>query len=55
MADQVIINKESTIPEVLKARIQQVPDQVAQIHGDDRMTFGEFGLRVDKIASGLCK
>jgi len=55
MADQVIINGESTIPEVLKARIQQVPDQIAQIHGDDRMTFGEFGLQVEKIASGLHK
>jgi acyl-CoA synthetase (AMP-forming)/AMP-acid ligase II len=53
MADQVVITPESTVPEVLKARIRSIPDQVAQVCGEDRMTYGEFGRLVDKLTSGL--
>jgi acyl-CoA synthetase (AMP-forming)/AMP-acid ligase II len=53
MADKVVITPDSTIPEVLKARIGSIPDQVAQVCGEERMTYGEFGRLVDKLASGL--
>jgi len=53
MADDLIVTEESTIPQVLRDRIQLHPDRVAQIDGDDRMTFSEFGKNVQTLASGL--
>jgi fatty-acyl-CoA synthase/long-chain acyl-CoA synthetase len=53
MEEEVVINANSTIPKVLKERIQLHPERLAQIDGKDRMTFGDFGAQVDKLASGL--
>jgi fatty-acyl-CoA synthase len=49
-----LITPEITIPEVLKERIKLHPDQLAQIDGDKRMTYKQFGNLVYKLASGLC-
>jgi acyl-CoA synthetase (AMP-forming)/AMP-acid ligase II len=53
MADDLIVVEESTIPQVLRDRIQLHPDRVVQIDGDDRMTYSEFGKNVQALASGL--
>jgi fatty-acyl-CoA synthase/long-chain acyl-CoA synthetase len=53
MAKEIVINEKSTIPQVLKEHINLHPDQLAQIDGEDRMTYREFGEKVDKLASGL--
>jgi acyl-CoA synthetase (AMP-forming)/AMP-acid ligase II len=53
MAEDVVITPESTIPQVLKERIQLHPDRLAQIDGDVHMTYKEFGEQVYKLASGL--
>jgi len=53
MADKLVITPESTITQVLKERINLHPDRLAQIYGEERMTYGQFGERVDKLASGL--
>jgi fatty-acyl-CoA synthase len=53
MEEDVVITKESTIPQVLKERIQLHPDRLAQIDGDVQMTYKEFGEQVYKLASGL--
>jgi fatty-acyl-CoA synthase len=53
MTRKIVITDESTIPEVLKARVRSIPDQIAQVSGSERMTYGEFGKLVDKLTSGL--
>jgi fatty-acyl-CoA synthase len=53
MADDFIVTSKSTIPQVFKERIRLHPDHISQVDGDQRMTFGEFGEQVDKLASAL--
>jgi fatty-acyl-CoA synthase len=53
MAKKLVITPESTIPQLLKERIKLNPDRFAQIDREERMTYWQFGERVDKLASGL--
>jgi acyl-CoA synthetase (AMP-forming)/AMP-acid ligase II len=53
MADTLVITEEYTIPRALKESIQQRPDQLAQVDGNGRMTYGELGASVNRLASGL--
>jgi acyl-CoA synthetase (AMP-forming)/AMP-acid ligase II len=53
MADKIVVTEKSIIPQVLKDRIQLHPDRLAQVDGDARMTYGELGEQVDKLATGL--
>jgi acyl-CoA synthetase (AMP-forming)/AMP-acid ligase II len=53
MSEEVEITESSIIPQVLKERIELHPDRLAQIDGDEKMTYGEFGDRMYRLASGL--
>ena len=53
MAEEIVLTADYTIPRALKERIQLIPDQLAQVDSKGRMTYGELGLAVDKLASGL--
>jgi fatty-acyl-CoA synthase len=53
MSDEFVLTAEYTVPRALKERIQLHPDQLAQVDGDDHMTYGQLGEQVDKLASGL--
>lgn len=53
MAKKVQIHSESTIPQVLKQCAELYPNRIAQIDGDDRMSYQLFDQRIDKLAAGL--
>ncbi|WP_238589242.1 (2,3-dihydroxybenzoyl)adenylate synthase [Pseudonocardia sp. HH130629-09] len=42
-----------TFPEILFASVERVPDAVAVIAGDDRLTYAELGDRVLRAAAGF--
>jgi acyl-CoA synthetase (AMP-forming)/AMP-acid ligase II len=53
MAEEILLTADYTIPRALKERIQLIPDQLAQVDSKGKMTYGELGVAVDKLASGL--
>jgi len=53
MADDLVITEEYTIPRAFKESVHQRPDQLAQVDGNGRMTYGEMGECVDRLASSL--
>jgi acyl-CoA synthetase (AMP-forming)/AMP-acid ligase II len=53
MANDFKIKEDSTVPTILDDRIKMHPNQVALIMGEERVTYEEFGNRVNKIASAF--
>jgi len=53
MTEELIVTDEHTIPRALKERIQLIPDQLALVDAETRLTFSEFGEQIDKLASAL--
>jgi acyl-CoA synthetase (AMP-forming)/AMP-acid ligase II len=53
MTDEVVITRESTIPEILKIRCAIQPEQEVLILEEERVTYGDFYARVQKMAAVL--
>jgi acyl-CoA synthetase (AMP-forming)/AMP-acid ligase II len=53
MADKIKVTENSTIPQVFNQCVDLYPDRLAQVDGDERMTYKAFGKKVDRLASAL--
>jgi len=53
LAKKYVVTEEYTIPRAIKERIQLHPDQLALVDSKDRITFGEIGEQMERLASGL--
>ena len=53
MANKIKVTENSTIPEVFNQCVDQFSNRVAQVDGDERMTYKAFGNKVDRLASAL--
>jgi len=53
MAEKIKVTSDSTIPQVLDEVIRVYSKHIAQIDGDERLTYQEFGFRISKLASAL--
>jgi acyl-CoA synthetase (AMP-forming)/AMP-acid ligase II len=53
MAEKIKVTSDSTIPQVLDEVIKVYPQHLAQIDGDERLTYKEFGEKIHRLASAL--